>query len=470
MRQYVTSLAAQKGLSIKALSEKLGYRSRTSLVRLMDQPVTEKTLGDFSMRVIREFSLTEKEAEVLYQATVDKRFGPERAATLTEMLRLVAGEEASEDEEILLEDWENGKTVSLSALLAGMKAPQLLILNSSRIPMYRMLEGLLKKPEVRISHFTAAQGMDKRVTKALRQVTPLLFYTGYEFFFHRLPESGAMPGIWQSDLMLVSWQDEGGEERHVVIMFDGLCHGRLTVLSREDRDRLRWMLNLWEDSFVPLKNRYDSYEDKEDYLTYMRRYTELEKNREVYMLRPDPSISFIPVDTLVSALRQGVFPPEVLKSARMVFEQRNRNIYQKKQDTWLLMDTDAVRRFAQSGKTTEHFWGLRPFTPRETADILRLMAREGRARESLHIHLLKPGFRTARTEMVCYGEAGMLIAPDQTDYHLENGCPDVILTDKLLLSSFRRLMREFFCFSCAFSREETADRLEALAEEAERRE
>ena len=61
LQDYIQKLMAEKGLSKSALAEALGYRSKTSLDRIMADSSRESSLRKFRQAVLAAFPMTPEE-------------------------------------------------------------------------------------------------------------------------------------------------------------------------------------------------------------------------------------------------------------------------------------------------------------------------------------------------------------------------------------------------------------------------
>ena len=104
------------------------------------------------------------------------------------------------------------------------------------------------------------------------------------------------------------------------------------------------------------------------------------------------------------------------------------------------MKRSAMRRFAQTGKTTDHFWMMEAYTPAERIEILESLLEQQRDNPYMHMYFLKDDDAIRDVEIAYYEDLGMLFLEADTDYNLEAGHSEVLITHQEAL----RLYREFF--------------------------
>ena len=92
MRKYIEAFAAFYSMNLSQLSERLGYRSKTSLIRMMDEPVRPKSAQDFRKRLLANFQLSPKQIEELDRALHIKIYGLENYMINQELVRFIHSE------------------------------------------------------------------------------------------------------------------------------------------------------------------------------------------------------------------------------------------------------------------------------------------------------------------------------------------------------------------------------------------
>ena len=104
------------------------------------------------------------------------------------------------------------------------------------------------------------------------------------------------------------------------------------------------------------------------------------------------------------------------------------------------MKRGAMRRFAQTGRTSDHFWMMDAYTPEERVEILQSLLKQQMENPYLHMFFLKQDDVLRDVEIACYEDFGMLLLEADTGYNLDNGHSEALITHQALL----RLYRDFF--------------------------
>ena len=92
MRDYMLDFMRSHELSMAKLAELLGYKSKTSLARLMEDSSRPKSVIQFEAAMRRAFTLTEAEDAALHRAVAMTILGRATYLAQEEMWRFVRGE------------------------------------------------------------------------------------------------------------------------------------------------------------------------------------------------------------------------------------------------------------------------------------------------------------------------------------------------------------------------------------------
>lgn len=113
LQEYIREFMNRQGLSITALSEKLGYKSKTSLERILSGTSRKKSLDRFEEAMEKTFSLSRPELDALRQAKQVSLYGREEFRMNQEMWAFVQGRSDRSDTELHITQGETA--VSLEA-------------------------------------------------------------------------------------------------------------------------------------------------------------------------------------------------------------------------------------------------------------------------------------------------------------------------------------------------------------------
>jgi len=99
-----------------------------------------------------------------------------------------------------------------------------------------------------------------------------------------------------------------------------------------------------------------------------------------------------------------------------------------------------MRRFARTGRQSDHFFAIRSYTPEERTAILVNLRDQAKADTAFHIHFFKESFEPTLTEIGLYEGAGTLMTKPYTNYDLAGDHTEAIITKK----EFCERYKEFY--------------------------
>lgn len=441
MREFIKNFIQLRNLSLNDFSKRLCYKSKTSLMRMMDENVREQSVYRFQRELKRAFSLSAQEEAALREAVQMKLYGEEKMAAFREMDALMLGtmEESEENQTILAEDVQSGAWEPLFQKYETATELQIIIVNCGYMPVYRELTRLLKC-DVRIKHYCCIDRNDARTIHMLRMTMPVLHQQGYELFLCDSLGETQPNGMALSDVMVCTYRRADGVRCEDMIVCDGENHAWRETSAGEPMHFFQ-LLGLHQDIYVPVKKQYENGFALEDYIGYSEYFASLEQDRAILKIKPDIGIEYIKPQILKNAILQTAeIEPKALETFEQIYNRRYRNAYDKRRHTHMLIKWSAMRQFALTGKTSDHFWGLRPFTPEERIEILMEMQENARHNHFFHLYFLKNDSAMQELEIDCYGERGMMIAPAHTNYSFPKGHNEVMLPYRHLIDLFK----EFF--------------------------
>ena len=157
----------------------------------------------------------------------------------------------------------------------------------------------------------------------------------------------------------------------------------------------------------------------------------------------------IPAGIQMNALLQGPLAsdPDALKpliATKKIQETRYRNYCSKKYHQYHIFSYEAMKRFAETGHLSDHFWAYRDFTAQETVDILQSLIDRMQISRYLHIFYMKPDVKIAPDELVWYDGSGVSILVPGTSYDLTNAYSEIELKDQGFESFFGNFFMKHF--------------------------
>lgn len=444
MDQLIDMLMEQRGLSLTEFSKLLGYQSKTSLSRVRANQISKRALDGFVKRLEERLDLTKEErfclSEALEQLQWQEDYGSSK-----EMRSFLRGEKPAE-ESLWLEDAAGGWGKQLFVeRYAAAKDVHVVLLNSQYVSVFGALLKLVREQHAEVEHFLLVEEDPIRVIRAMNAVIPLMYERNYMCYSWLTGVSGEMPqvqGMLNSDVMVISYTDQHGADHEEMIVFDRPNHG---VLCSGEPGSFCRMLSIPRERFRQIKQTYSDDASLDNYVRFSAYCANLERDTMVYMIKPDVSIDWISVDILLSALVEGGVPgfdpsSELISSLYAIYAERGKNTFEKRRITRSVLKRSAMLRFARTGRMSDHFWGMRPFTSAERVAILRRLLDEIENNPYFNVCFLKENDELRDVVIMYFEDKGLLLLDSATDYFLAEGHSEVMI----LHPEFMRLFKEYF--------------------------
>lgn len=451
LREYVECFLNAEGITLTELARKLGYKSRTSLVRIVEGSTRPEGVRDFERRMLERFDISAEGEAALHEATAIVLRGREIFQAHREMMRLVRGDPVHSEGDS--EAWirSPGESVRQRAADRWGAATDLEItlLNGYNLRIYPELARLLERQDVHIEHYIFADGGSAWVIRLLNALMPVLFskgYSGFIRFADKEAELGQVRALAAADAMLCRYRTPGGEAKEEMVVFHDPNEGIVLPLPEGAKEEL--MLRcVHSELYQSLKRTYFSKETFEDYIQYSEDYAELERGRAIWKIKPDIGVDYIPSDILIAAAREGPIPKDadfhkVLDALGKVYARRYQDSFTKRRVAHTVLKRSAMRRFARTGRLSDHFWGMRAFTLEERVRILKVLLQQQLENPYVHLYFLKEDDSVRDVEIACYEDLGILILQSDTDYNLASRHSEAMISHPVILNLFQRFFME----------------------------
>jgi len=187
MEKLINTLLRSRGMTLAELTEKLGYQSKTSLVRVMKKQANQRALDTFVKRLKKHIELNDEELARLSE-TMECLNWQEDYESSREMLGLLRGEIA-EDREVILEDAVSGECSTLAERYQKATDIRITMLNCQYVPIFGMLLDMVRRQNVQIEHYLVMPEDSARVIHSISILFPLIYETagGHNRIF-KVPE------------------------------------------------------------------------------------------------------------------------------------------------------------------------------------------------------------------------------------------------------------------------------------------
>lgn len=456
---YVRQLLRSRDLTLQGLCALLGYRSLTSLTRIMQGSANRESLMKFAERLhaCTELALTRQESSQLDDLIELRDIGDEDYGAMLALRRMIRGEPFTVTSPPVLH-FPDGSAQSFLGHYSAVRIYRMLIVNSEQVALYHDLALLLARSAFPVEHFMYAGNHPLHTVQCLHAAMQVLYCASYESFSYSIGLDYPMAprGLITSDLLLCDYEAEDGRPRHEMIVFTKPGVGQVQWIG-SDIPSLRCLLPP-RSEMSPIRLSVPG----SDLLQYAAFCEELERDRAIYRIKPDLGLEQIPPALLRRAVDDAA--PELHQALDLLEEQfgrRQQNLLTKPNPQYHVLKRQAMWEFVHTGRLSDHPWCCRSFTPAERAEILRFLRHTLMELPGFHLHFLKDDDALRDDEIVLYEGRGLSIIKPGTDYDLQNEHVELMITQP----EFIQLYRRFFMESTLRYRVETE---EASAREMDR--
>lgn len=476
IREYIQKITFRENLSLKELADVLGYKSRTTLDRILKEDATPAAIRKLEQALLDAFSLTADEKAALHEAAQITIYGAEKYIVSKKMWDFVQGTPPAQAERFCIKDARSDAVIDLTRRYAASERVQAIIVNCQYVVgLFSIMKALLRRGSTAVDHFMYVDKDSVRTVSAVNLLMTVFYERGYSGYVrHRSYQQDALPdcGLNDADVAAITWQDADGKSKTDLICFLNSESGTLLEVDGLSEAFFR-QIGLNRQDYAPIKRTYFECSAFSNYIKYSEDYAALERNRAVWKLKPDIGVDQIPGHILRDAMLGGDMPHddqflEVLSVLEDVYKKRYRNTYAKRKHTFTIYKRGAMRRFALTGRTSDHFWGMRPYTLTERIMILGDLLKQQNENPYVHSYFLKDDSTLRNVEIAYYEGEGMLILESDTDYNLEQGHSEIMVTHQEMLNLYRDFFMNVLVQDYVYPESETCKYLRALIEEVRR--
>lgn len=475
LAEYLDELLKRNGISASELSRRMGFSSRTSVFRILKDESSSEKQREFLERLeqSRALPLTQEDREALRVGAEVSRIGYEQFSVYQAMEELIMPSKR-ETLPLHVSRWMNGamEEVSFSAWMGRIfssRSVKLLIVGCCSGTLFRAMAEQLgegRAEHVEITHYIQATG--SALVRSLIAIQPVLYYGGYQAY---------MPGerhgrLFDCDMILAECEDADGTRHWAqAVMPDETRLCCCTLDGEQTYGFLTNLLTTYAAGMKPIKNAFMQPASPADYLKYTEQYREIEKDTALYDIKCDMPINFINADVLLDPVRDGFkavgFCGEAEREALVlafhaIQKRRFENFRTKHSPTYTIFNYERMRHFAMTGKQSDHFFAIRPYTPAERVRILSDLREMTRTVPYFTVYFFKRDIEPVYDEIGLYEGKGLLLTKPDTDYRLDGEHAEALITQPELCSSYQRFYLDHLIKECVVGRQETLAILDEL--------
>lgn len=465
MRQLVKDIQKEHHLSLAELAAVLGYKSQTSIARIIQDKANDESLVRFAqlMKESPALALTDEEREGLDQVLEYKRLGPVKYAAAQVLRQLLRGDMPLVDPVLL--DPQTGQRQTMLSRYLSMKGLKITVLNCETMALFTALAVLTRQGRAKVEHYLYSDRSLMRTVLAVRAVLPILHdpdYFGGMTFASRDFLLNNPRGILLSDVMLceyvkdnIPWYD--------LVVFQSKTEGmRFSFLG--NGEPIHRMLEQMKAKAQPLRNP-GIPGPRGDYASFLRSCADMERDSAVCRIKPDFGFEQVPVTIWKQAILEGpaIADSSVGNLAELtdICIRRQQNAFTKKQHQYHVFKPQAVWKFVKTGRLSDQFWAFRSLTMAERLQTLQTIQRLSRENPYFHLHFLRDERFIRDDEILLLGNKAVCIIKPGTDYDLNAGHSEAIITQ----SEFIQIYYDYFINSILANQVLSPEETQSLLQE-----
>ncbi len=454
-----------RGLSRAGLAYALGYKSATSVARVMAGTGGPESTGAFLQKMLscEALELTPEERLQLV-ACLDSRDLGEENEDLYQAFGDLLG---SRDQSPGVSHVRSAREKWADNVPPGYETIDITLINcleEELILGFRRGMDRLRIP-VRTDHYILSGQSLAEMARSVKALLPMLHRNDYRCMIVNMPEGEGQKGIYGADGALITLGYPGGRKKQYLILLYGKEDFRVVEPSGHmDPGEL-----LGPAKSIRQVNGEALPRPDEGLLQYMLFCCDLEHNHAVYQIKPCFGMEQVPTDIVIRAgLDARGDIPEYLKAIDHILRRRERNLLSKKRPQYHVYKQSDMQRFVRTGQMTDHPAMLRPFTPGERMEILKRLEERQRNNPYFHLFFFREDDAWVNDEVTLYQDKGLSIIKPGTDYAPEGSHNETLVVEpKDFLEAYKAFYLNRLIRTRCADREGSARILRGLIDEAE---
>lgn len=469
----------ERNISGSELARMMAYKSRNSIFRILDEESGHSAQQAFFGRLIGEdpLALNERERAALEQALEVSRVGRQAFYSNCAMRELLMNAQQRSAMRVRIDAVGQAHDPQFRQAIRRMvrsKVAYITITGCCDRGIFEALREWICETdvtcEVRVAHLIYTG--EEEIVNNISAIQPLLycdFYRGYcvepgvfsqerEAFYRNNCIYALMldeQGVWYREMFVLV--DKG-----VFMPMGRMKAERSDPFSRYFAEDIRRM--------PMLKAELPGSSELENYLRYTDSCRKLETHRTIYTIKPDISLCCIHPDVLLPCVKDefwqmaGEKAQEMKDEFRRIHLARWENFFGTRKANHIIFSQEAMERFAQTGRQSDHFFAIRAYTPEERVRILSMLKEQTLRNPKVCVHFFKDSFVPPMTEIGLYEGAGVLMTKAYTNYDLAGDHAEALITQKEFCERYKEFYVGDLLERHVISREGTTALLDRLIE------
>lgn len=463
--ECLEELMHAKGLSAQRLAQITGYKSKTSIARML----RDESAHAGRERLLRCMDalglLTAEEKRALQSGIEVNRVGRENALARSMLFDALTGKDGAVPLAPEVEE-------ALNALRSARSA-RVLVLNCCWPGVLCALRGILEaRPSHALEHFVTIGNTPLQMMPVLCTLLRSAYLPGYACFAWR--DGGDSSGVSGVNAVCFTAQDRDGARWDTLVFFSRRDHGAAITLPAE-----RGLFDFFEraierQDFVPIVSAYAPLAGPSGLVNSMRFCTELERNANISAAKPDLCINAVEPSFLRAALLEGGVLEgfagwdekrvRALLEEFLYFQQRRFEAeFSGAKTRRLVMSPRIVRVFALTGKFSTPFPAIRPFTVRERIRILENLIHAAQDARDYSLYLWREE-KEIVFEVTCFHDLGIFASPSGESGALDIDIQASMIRHPGLVSLFLECFEDGLLRNNVMSGQQSLDYLAGIVE------
>ncbi|MGN0972591.1 MAG: hypothetical protein ACI4OY_11585, partial [Aristaeellaceae bacterium] len=477
----------EEGLSASELSRVMGFRSRNSIFRILSDQSSIRAQEEFldTLKTQLGAQWPERHWQDLQEAMAITRIGLNDYLASEAIRQLILPCNEAQPEIMVMLDDAQGRLVTTTLreqlrIFLRMGRVHITMRSCCDASLCRLLAEELApagwEGRVEVVHYINMG--DDVVIQNVMAIQPLMYYSWY--IARQLDPDKCtreMAALFAPGIMNLRVTDDAGVTRSFCLAMAERSSMLMVEMQVVRYGHAEQKITQYVQQLPMLQNHFPITDSPEDYLKYTEQYRQMEFDREIYSIKPDVPINLIHPDILLPSVMDGfrdygfadrehLMP--LVQSLYDIHLMRFENFFRKRKVTHIIFSLEAMRSFMRTGRQTDHFFAMRPYTLAERLAILKQLRDQAGKNPHFYIHFLKEDTPAPIMEITMYEGYGVMFTKANTDYNLAGEHTEALVNHP----GFMRKYREFFIRELlpryVMSHQETMAALDELARMAAR--
>lgn len=460
-------------ITINDLTRKMGFRSSTSLMRILKDETSAQNTRKFHdrFRLLHNWLITPSDVDRLNAALKYTLLGRDGFLLHRAMEQFFFRSPASSSPypslltfSPALQDFTAHASAPFSSLEQLIQFYEhtthldVIMLNTTTPEICSAFARLVRfpAPTRSIRHYFSLAQSAADVSSAVAAALPLLNEPAYEGYYCLPEDAESCAFLSHHRLILVRFEQENGEVRTHLFVPVAPTHLSVCAFSGSELYDFYSALTVHLTAHMhPFKSPTAACNAQRSLLELCERHLLEETARTICALEPDPANYCIPTEILRRTVSEGIgigLPMDhpMVEQFVQTHDARYENIHRKTQPTYLVFPQDSLCRFVSTGHQSTHFFGMRDFTPEERIEILSRLIQSCHANPGFHLHVLRSDVCAPEYRFVSFGDLGVMLSSAHSSYDAST-YKEALLTLPTFLSAYETYFIDTlipdFCFS-----------------------